>query len=97
MYFKLWSYFQFFQQWWNIILNILLFFQFSVAAQKVGLSGLTDAFIENLKLIASTFEGSHRTKVHAASPLGPGQLHTEHVLFISGAVTGSSALALLRC
>lgn len=61
-----------------------------------GSCGLTDTFIENLKLVAGTFEGGHRTKVHAASPLGPGQLHTERMRFNSGAVPSSYALTLLR-
>ena len=59
-------------------------------------SGHAGAFIENLKLIAGTFEGSHRTKVHGASPLGPGQVHTERVNFSFGAVPSSSALTLVK-
>ena len=58
---------------------------------------LTDTFAENLELIAGTFEGGHRTKVHAAGPLGADQLHTEHVCSHSGAVTSSYALTLLEC
>ena len=60
-----------------------------------GSSRLTDAFIENIKLIVDAFEGSHGAQVHAASPLGPGQLHAEHVGFTSGAVPSSFALTLL--
>lgn len=58
-------------------------------------SRLTDSFTDDLKLIACTLEGDHRTKVHASSPLGPRELHTEHVLFTSGAVPSNSALTLL--
>lgn len=81
-------------------LNILLFDEFRGQSEQhrkalERSSGLTDSFTDDLKLIASALEGGHRTKVHASSPLGPRELHTEHVLFTSGAVPSSSALTLL--
>lgn len=62
----------------------------SCGSEKLhGLSGPTVSFVEDFKLIAGTLEGGHRAQIHAAGPLGSGELHTECMLITAGAVPGS--------